>query len=126
MKDLYSYNFERSRGIDDHNMVTVVMKEKGVDIQEAIDYIEKRFNNIAQKFLEDMKDVPSFSETLDPLVAEYVWGLGNWVTGFLEWAFESKRYFGSKGPEVKKTRVVELLPRSMGGDTSRDSWSTGV
>jgi hypothetical protein len=100
------------------------MKEKEVGIQDAIGYIEERFNNVAMKFLEDMKNVPSFSEILDPPVSEFVWGLGNWVTGFLEWAFESKRYFGSKGPEVKSTKIVELLPT--GTKNSCDSWSAGM
>jgi len=120
--DVYSYYLERSCGIDDHNMVTVAMKEKGVDVQDAIDYIEERFNNTAKKFLEDMKDVPSFSKALDPLVSEYVWGMGNWVKGFLEWAFESGRYFGSKGLEIKSTRIVELPPRGVAG-AGHDSWS---
>ena len=106
-------------------MVTVIMKEKGVDVQDAIDFIEERYNNAAKKFLEDMKDIPSFSETLDHLVSEYVWGMGNWVKGFLEWAFESGRYFGSKGLEIKSSRIVELSPRGM-GDASGDSWFNGI
>ena len=65
-------------------MVTIVMKEKGVGVQDAIDFIEERCNNAAKKFLEDMKDIPSFSVTLDHLGSEYVWGMDNWVKGFLE------------------------------------------
>jgi hypothetical protein len=29
----------------------------------------------------------------------------------LHWSFESERYFGKEGREVKATRVVNLLPR---------------
>jgi len=106
-------------------MVTVVMKEKAVDVQDAIDYIEERFNNTAKKFLEDMKDIASFSEAFDPLVSEYVWGMGQRVKGYLEWAFESGRYFGSKSLEIKSTRIVELSPKGIGG-VSGDSWFNGI
>ena len=106
-------------------MVTVVMKEKGVDIQDAINYLEERYNNTAKNFLEDMKDIPSFSEALDYLVSEYVQGMGDWVKGYLEWSFESGRYFGSKGLEIKSTRIIELSPRGM-GSASGDSWFNGI
>jgi hypothetical protein len=108
---LYSYNVEQARGLDDHNIVTVIVKEKALGVQEAIDYVGEMYRGIARKFIEDMKDVPSFSESLDQLVSEYVFGLSNWVTALLEWSFESERYFGTCGPKIKSTRIVELLPK---------------
>ncbi|EPE04338.1 terpenoid synthase [Ophiostoma piceae UAMH 11346] len=41
---------------------------------------------------------------------DYVEGLGNWVRGNDQWSFESLRYFGKNGPQVQKTRLVELTP----------------
>lgn len=61
---------------------------------------------MAKKFLEDMKNVPSFSA----LVSVFVWGLGNWVTAF--W----------NGLEITSSRIVELLPA--GTKDGRASWST--
>ncbi|KIJ26050.1 hypothetical protein M422DRAFT_192665, partial [Sphaerobolus stellatus SS14] len=48
--DLYSYNFERARGLHGHNLVTVVMKEKGLNIQGAFDHVAEVLNHIADEF----------------------------------------------------------------------------
>jgi hypothetical protein len=96
-------------------MVSVTMKEKGLDVQGAIDYIGEIYCGIAQKFVQDMKDMPSFSGPIDQLVSEYVFGLGNWVTTNIEWSFESERYFGVKGPEIKATLVVDLRSKRVDG-----------
>jgi Delta6-protoilludene synthase len=34
--------------------------------------------------------------------------IGQWIRGHDEWNFESERYFGSRGPEIQKTRKVYL------------------
>lgn len=44
----------------------------------------------------------------------YVDGLGQWVRGNDDWTFESHRYFGDKGLEIQKTRLMTLLPASNG------------
>ena len=59
-------------------MVTAVMKEKGVDVQEAINYIGERFDNVVKKFLEDMKDIPRSQRLLIHLLQTT---FGGWVTG---------------------------------------------
>ncbi|KIJ30426.1 hypothetical protein M422DRAFT_187193, partial [Sphaerobolus stellatus SS14] len=48
--DLYSYNFERARGLHGHNLVTMVMKEKGLNIQGAFDHVAEVLNHIADEF----------------------------------------------------------------------------
>jgi hypothetical protein len=48
---------------------------------------------------------------IDTNVATYVGGLGNWVRANYDWCFESQRYFGDKGPEIRKTHRCELLAK---------------
>lgn len=62
------------------------------------------------KFLNNADKVPSFGPKLDPQVARYVDGLGNWVRANDQWSFESQRYFGTKGLQIMKHRTVGLLP----------------
>jgi hypothetical protein len=57
--------------------------------------------------------VPKFSESVDEQLARYVDGIGNWVRANYEWSFETERYFGKKGPEIKETRWVTLLPKEV-------------
>ncbi|KAF8882265.1 terpenoid synthase [Infundibulicybe gibba] len=111
--DLCSYNVEQARGDDGHNLVRIVMHERGGTLEEALAWISRLHDDLVGTFLEEYKHVPSKwgSPALDAQVAEYVYGLGNWVRANDSWNFESERYFGKEGPEVKKTRVVRILPR---------------
>lgn len=113
--DIYSYNKEQACGADTHNMVSVAMKDRGLDVQGAMDYIGEKYRGISRKFVDDMENIPSFSEHIDELVSEYVFGLGNWVTTNIEWSFESERYFGMKGREVQSQLVFELRPKCVEG-----------
>ena len=42
-QDLYSFNMERSRGIDAANIITILMKYKGYAIQWAADHVVETF-----------------------------------------------------------------------------------
>ena len=92
-------------------MIVVVMKQFGFDLQSAVDFVGRMCRQAIDRFNNDRKLLPSWSPEIDAEVAIYVDGLADWIVGSLHWSFESERYFAKAGPEVKKTRVVELLPR---------------
>ena len=109
-QDLFSYNVEQSKG-DTHNMISVVMNEEGLDLQTAVDFVGTMCKQSIDRFNDDKANLPSWGPKIDRDVAIYVDGLANWIVGSLHWSFESERYFGKSGREVKTTRVVNLLPR---------------
>ncbi|KZT25783.1 terpenoid synthase [Neolentinus lepideus HHB14362 ss-1] len=108
--DIFSYNAEQARG-DTHNMIVVVMKQKRVSLQSAVDFVGAMCKQSIDRFVEDRAQLPSWGPSIDSAVARYVQGLADWIVGSLHWSFDSGRYFGDKGREVKASRVVELLPR---------------
>ncbi|KAF7296929.1 Terpene cyclase [Mycena indigotica] len=111
--DLCSYNVEQARGDDGHNLVTIVMHQYGLDVQQAMSWIGDLHDQIVDEFLHTWHDLPRFdtSPDLEHDFRLYVDGLGNWVRANDSWSFESERYFGKKGREVQDTRKTVLLPR---------------
>lgn len=105
---------EKSRGLELHNSVELVMKERDLDIQGAIDWLERYAAGVHAGFLDNVAQLPSWGEETDKKVKVYVNGLAQWIRGNDDWTFESGRYFGSKGLEIQKTRVMTLLPPSTG------------
>ena len=112
-QDLYSYNNEQAAGHDGHNIITVVMNEKGVDLDGAITWLEKYNDEVLTKFQTQRRMLPSWDPDMDRVVNEYVERLGYWIRGHDQWSFESRRYFGTKGPEIQEGRLVTLLPKVM-------------
>ncbi|KAK1834411.1 terpenoid synthase [Podospora conica] len=129
--DLYSYNAERSRDDADHNLVTVVMKELGLSVQETYDWIGRYHDGVAAEFLALYEGLPVFSEETDDVnreIREYIHGLGNWVRTNECWSFEvclprsplvvcvltceqSGRYFGKEGAKIRENGMrFALLP----------------
>ncbi|KAF8840213.1 terpene synthase [Paxillus ammoniavirescens] len=108
--DIFSYNVEQSRG-DTHNMIVVLAREQGLDLQGAVDYVGALCKGTIQRFEENRAMLPSWGQELDEQVATYVEGLQNWIVGSLHWSFDSERYFGKEGLYVKQQRIVKLLPR---------------
>ena len=110
IQDIFSYNVEQSKG-DTHNMIPVVMNQHGLDLQSAVDFVGKMCKDAIDRFVDDRAQLPSWGPKIDRDVAVYVDGLASWIVGSLHWSFETERYFGTKGRQVKATRVVDLLPR---------------
>ena len=104
---------EQARG-DTHNMVAVVMRRHGCELQAAVDYVGGLTNASIARFEEIRRGLPSWGETIDRNVALYVQGLQDWMVGALEWSFDSARYFGNDGAAVKQHRVVILRPPPSG------------
>lgn len=129
-KDVYSYDMEQSRGIAGNNIVTVLMKERNITLQEAADYVGVHFEELMGRYISAQSRLPSWGSSVDSEVARYIQGLGCWIKGNLEfvsllenacllllmpfifsWSFETQRYFGSRYLEVKNTHLVTLRPR---------------
>ncbi len=112
-KDVYSYNVEQSRGDGEHNIVSVVMREKGLTVQEAMDHVGVLYRKVAQTYIENSKNLPRFTELglgVDKLMEQYVYGMAILVTCNIKWSFASGRYFGDNGLKVMQHRTVTLLP----------------
>ncbi|TFK49130.1 terpenoid synthase [Heliocybe sulcata] len=108
--DIFSYNAEQARG-DTHNMIVVVMQQKRMSLQDAVDFVGSMCRQSIDRFIDDRAQLPSWGPGIDDAVARYVQGLADWIVGSLHWSFDSGRYFGDKGKEIKASRIVELLPR---------------
>ncbi|KAF8635373.1 hypothetical protein AX15_000378 [Amanita polypyramis BW_CC] len=108
--DIFSYNVEQSKG-DTHNMISVVMKERGLDLQSAVDFVGDMCKQSIDRFNKERAELPCWGPDVDQEVTIYVQGLADWIVGSLHWSFETERYFGKNGREAKKTRVVKLLPQ---------------
>ncbi|KAF8968469.1 terpenoid synthase [Flammula alnicola] len=102
--DIDSYAMEKAR----------VMVEHDLDVQSAIDWLERYAAGVHAGFLDNVANMPSWGEAVDRRVKMYIDGIAQWVRGNDDWTFESGRYFGTKGLEVQKTRVMTLLPPTKG------------
>ena len=110
---MLSYNKEQATGDDRHNIVTIVMREYGLNLPEAMDWVAKYHGKLQAKFIDDIAKLPSWGKEIDEQVAEYInCGLARWPRANYWWTFECGRYFGSKGLEYQKSRYVPLLPKT--------------
>jgi len=109
---LYSYNIEQAAGHGGHNIITVVMNEKGVDLDGALDWVAEYHEQVLSQFQAQFRSLPSWGPTIDSKVETYVERLAYFIRGIDCWAFETERYFGTQGQEVQNKRVVYLLPKT--------------
>ena len=108
-QDLFSYNREQAKG-DTHSMIVIMMHHHGMALQDAVDFVGDLCKKAIDRFIEDRARLPSWGPEIDAQVQVYVQGLADWIVGNIHWSFESERYFGKKGGQMKKDRIVELAP----------------
>lgn len=108
--DLFSYNKEQCKG-DTHNMISV-MEQQGYTLQQAVNFVGAYSRQAIERFERERHNIPSWDAETDRHVAMYIDGLQNWIVGSLHWSFDSERYFGKKGRQIKKTRSIALLPKA--------------
>lgn len=98
-------------------MVTVVMAERGIGLQRALDLVGEYFGDRVKEFLEWKAKTPSWGPKVDDAVSQYVFGLECVVGGNLEWSLTTPRYFGELVGEVRRTRKVALRKRAQKENT---------
>ncbi|KAF7350097.1 Terpene cyclase [Mycena venus] len=107
--DILSFNAEQARG-DTHNAVTVVMHQRGLSIQGAMDFVGAWYQETAQEFYTAMRDLPPCgSVTIRNRVKMYFAAIANWVTSNYEWSLGSARYFPPGHDPVESGWIVPLL-----------------
>ena len=91
-------------------MIVIVMHHHGMTLHEAVDFVGDLCKKSFDRFTEDKARLPSWGPEIDAQVQIYVQGLEDWIVGTLHWSFDSERYFGKKGLQVKKSRIIDLAP----------------
>ncbi|PIL22415.1 terpene synthase [Ganoderma sinense ZZ0214-1] len=112
--DMSSYNKEQAVGDDHHNIITIVMRQKGYNLQEALGWLAAEHKVREDRILTTswpQVAALKFSPDVDELLKYYVDHVLNWPRANDSWNFESGRYFGSEGLRIQKERVVKLLPK---------------
>jgi hypothetical protein len=87
------------------------MKQFHLSLQEATDKAGELFRERAGRFQELYHQLPRWVGPVDLDVQRLVNGMATGVSGNLHWCYETRRYFGSRGLEVKETRVMALLAK---------------
>lgn len=108
---MLSYNKEQAVGDDEHNIVTIIMEQFQVDVQQAIDKAGELSNEKMTRFNALYLQVPRWIGPVDVDVQRLVDGMAQCVSGVMHWSYESQRYFGARGLVVKRTRTLQLLPK---------------
>ena len=91
-----------------NNVLTVLMKERGITLQEAADAVGQEFESLYRQFNVDRDTLRSYGPHEMKDVVVYLDALDRWVDGNLKWSFASQRYFGPAHWEVEKTLTVML------------------
>ena len=108
---MHSYGLEYSRGLDGHNVVTAIMNEHNIGLQEALYWLSGFATATIGKFLSDLSNLPSWGKQVDGAVKEYFNRVGRCVRGYDQWSYETKRYYGEAGLLVQQSRKIFLRPR---------------
>ncbi|GBE88250.1 Linoleate 10R-lipoxygenase COP4 [Sparassis crispa] len=118
--DVYSYNMEQAKGHSGNNIVTVLMRQKNVDLQTASDEVGDHFKKLIDRFVATKQQLPSWGAMIDTAVADYVKAMEHWVIGNLIWSFSTQRYFGVEHDTIKRTLLVTLRPRDEDEDEDEE------
>ena len=109
-QDMHSYPIELSRGIAFHNIITSIIHEHHLDVPAAMKWLEKFGRQRVATFLNGIKEIPSWGPEIDGKVRKYIDDMGYLVRGTDAWCYESGRYWGGRGKEIRTTRMVTIWP----------------
>ena len=114
LKDMHSYRLELSRGLEGHNIVTAIMEEYHLDLQQALYWLSGYASKTIFNFLTNVRALPSWGEKIDRAVMVYIDRVARCVRGYDAWSYETNRYYGDDGLKVRECRKITLLPPASG------------
>ena len=109
-QDMCSFNAEQARG-EYHNTISYLMINRNMNVHEAMGWLAGRHAMIVENILRCLEEELPWKIGTGTEIAQYIEGMMTWVRADTSWSFTTKRYFGDKVLEVRKSRVVTLLPR---------------
>jgi hypothetical protein len=108
---------EASRGLTDCNLVTVLMRERHMPLQEATDLVGTICRTLVQQMVDGKAVYLAQSQNANvragSSVERYFAALEDMVVGNVNWSFESKRFFGDEGLMVMIERVVTISEHTL-------------
>ncbi|KAF5309463.1 hypothetical protein D9619_012389 [Psilocybe cf. subviscida] len=121
VNDFCSYDLEQSLGQEGNNIVAIMAKEKKLTLQQSVDSVGAKCDEFMKTYLDAKANL---SPALGPDAAQYIEAMGLCMVGNLVWCFETIRYFGGHGQQVKETGIVILRPHAIPEDhlKSADSY----
>lgn len=87
------------------------MRHHHLGVQEAIDKTGELAHNKMDRFYNLYPQIPRYAGPVDLDVQLLVDGMAQCVSGVMHWSYESQRYFGKQGLEIKQSRQLRLLPK---------------
>ena len=117
---MHSYRLERSRGLEVHNIITAIMEEYHLDLQQALFWLSGYASKTISNFLNNVSALPSWGEKIDRAVMVYIDRVAWCVRGCDSWSYEAKRYYGDDGLKVREFRKIALLPPDSGFITRKE------
>ncbi|KAG8772965.1 hypothetical protein FRC12_002811 [Ceratobasidium sp. 428] len=105
--DVYSFPIEQARG-DTHNLVFIAMCNEQLDLEGALEYVDKLLRKRLQRYVDAKAQLRSFGPELDARIKQYVQGIEYGVQGSISWTFMTPRYFGCNAEMVKETHIADL------------------
>ncbi|KZT01964.1 terpenoid synthase [Laetiporus sulphureus 93-53] len=86
---------------DRHNLVTVLMAERRLPVQTAMHAAGALVKETVQTFLANEHMFLSQGQPVDKDVRRYIQGLRDCIVGAVHWLYETDRFFGDNGDEVR-------------------------
>jgi hypothetical protein len=108
---MHSYSRESFSGLEDHNLITVIMAEYRMGLQDALNWLGTYTDGVVSRFLSNLKKIPSWDPDTDRKVQMYIDGVGQWVRGNDDWAYEAKRYYGDDRLRIREDRILRISQR---------------
>lgn len=88
------------------------MHKHGLNVQEAMDMTGDIAHERMERFYHLYPQVPRYAGPVDLDVQTLIDGMAQCVSGVMHWSYESQRYFGKRGLEIKRSRILRLLPKA--------------
>ncbi|KAI0820288.1 terpenoid synthase [Trametes gibbosa] len=109
--DMLSFSKEYLAGDVTHNIVSLAMREQQIDVQSAIFWLGAEHSLRVDEVLVLWPKISSLVFGSDA-VSVYLDHMVNWPRANECWSFESERYFGTDGPDIKRQRIIDLRMES--------------
>ena len=116
--DVYSLKKELAHG-DVCNLVVAMQGQHG-SLQEAVNHVCAMVETETRRFQKMVQCFPTYSTEFDHNISQYLFDLGKWIRGPLDWYHRTLRYIDVEYTEQGKASsyLEEILPFSELWDTS--------